>query len=85
MWTDPPYGVDYIGGTGLTIANDQEPVTEPLLRDAFDAVNPHLAKGAAIYVASPAGRPGVRGGRVAKPAPCRIGGTVHAARDPSSV
>ena len=33
MWTDPPYGVDYTGGTGLTIANDQEPVTEALLRE----------------------------------------------------
>ena len=59
MWTDPPYGVDYTGGSGLTIANDQEPVTGALLRDAFAAVNPHLIKGAAIYVASPAGRPGV--------------------------
>ena len=59
MWTDPPYGVDYTGGTGLTIANDQEPVTEALLHDAFAAVNPHLIKGGAIYVASPAGRPGV--------------------------
>ena len=59
IWTDPPYGVDYTGGTGLTIANDKEAVTDGLLRDAFAAIDPHLVKGGAVYVASPAGRPGV--------------------------
>ena len=59
IWTDPPYGVEYVGGTGLTIANDKAVVTDGLLRDAFAAIDPHLVKGGAVYVASPAGRPGV--------------------------
>lgn len=61
VWTDPPYGVDYIGKTAdaLTITNDARNDTDPLLRDAFAVLDAHLVDGAAIYVASPAGRQGV--------------------------
>ncbi len=43
--TDPPYGVSYTGKTraGLTIRNDGEEGLEPLLTDAFAAINPFLA------------------------------------------
>lgn len=55
MWTDPPYGVSYVGGSGLTIANDDAAGVEALLRGAFAAADPILAPGAALYVAHPAG------------------------------
>ena len=58
MWTDPPYGVGYVGGTreALTILNDTPEVIDALLAGVFRSVDPHLADGAAIYVAHPAGR-----------------------------
>lgn len=55
MWTDPPYGVSYTGGGGLTIANDDAAGVEALLRGAFVAADAVLAPGAALYVAHPAG------------------------------
>ena len=57
VWTDPPYGVDYVGGTkdALTIANDNAEGLDNLLARAFDAIDPVLADGAAIYIAHPAG------------------------------
>lgn len=55
MWTDPPYGVSYTGGGGLTIANDDAAGVEALLRGAFAAADAVLAPGAALYVAHPAG------------------------------
>ncbi len=57
VWTDPPYGVDYMGGTTarLTIENDRAEGLDELLKAAFAAVDPVLADGAAIYVAHPAG------------------------------
>jgi len=57
MWTDPPYGVDYVGKTerALTITNDGSSGLPRLLTDAFAAAGAMLAPGAAIYVAHPAG------------------------------
>ncbi len=57
VWTDPPYGVDYVGKTAdaLTIANDDAAGLPALLRDAFAAIAPALAHNARFYVAGPAG------------------------------
>lgn len=53
MWTDPPYGVEYVGKTkaALTIRNDGGDDLEQLLTDAWAAVVPQLAPGAPCYVA----------------------------------
>lgn len=61
MWTDPPYGVSYEGGTAdkLRIQNDSAEGLERLLLEAWGAVDPLLAPGAAIYVAAPAGAQGL--------------------------
>jgi DNA modification methylase len=60
LWTDPPYGVDYVGKTAdaLRITGDQAEDLGGLLDRAFTAVTPHLRKGAAFYVAAPAGPQG---------------------------
>ncbi len=57
LWTDPPYGVSYVGRTAdaLTIANDTSTGLEGLLTAAFTTVGPHLREGAAFYIAHPAG------------------------------
>jgi DNA modification methylase len=57
MWTDPPYGVEYVGGTEkkLTIKNDNADGLNALLAGAFAAIDPVLADGAAIYIAHPTG------------------------------
>jgi DNA modification methylase len=57
MWTDPPYGVEYVGGTEkkLTIKNDNADGLNALLAGAFAAIDPVLADGAAIYLAHPTG------------------------------
>lgn len=57
LWTDPPYGVDYVGKTkdALTIENDGAEGLVALLRDAFAMANTALSDGAAIYIAHPAG------------------------------
>lgn len=53
LWTDPPYGVDYEGGTPehLTIQNDGAAGLEPLLAASFTAALDVLRPGAPIYVA----------------------------------
>lgn len=53
MWTDPPYGVEYVGKTkdALRIKNDGGDDLHRLLTDAWAAVTPHLAPGAPCYVA----------------------------------
>jgi site-specific DNA-methyltransferase (adenine-specific) len=51
MWTDPPYGVDYVGGTGLTIQNDGAEGLPSLLAGAFGVAARVLMPGAAVYVA----------------------------------
>lgn len=57
MWTDPPYGVDYVGKTkdALTIENDGAKDLDELLRLAWAAVDPVLRVGAPFYIAHPAG------------------------------
>lgn len=61
LWTDPPYGVGYVGGTPdkLTIANDTEEGLAELLRCAFSCSDAVMAPSARIYCASPAGPRGV--------------------------
>jgi site-specific DNA-methyltransferase (adenine-specific) len=59
LWTDPPYGVSYVGKTGrrLRIANDD--TTAPtLLIEALRAIDPLLAPSARFYIATPAGPQG---------------------------
>jgi DNA modification methylase len=57
MWTDPPYGVDYVGKTpqAMRIAGDAGAGLADLLRSSFAAIDEVLAPGAALYVAHPAG------------------------------
>jgi site-specific DNA-methyltransferase (adenine-specific) len=57
LWTDPPYGVSYVGKTAdaLTIANDDDAGLEGLLSSAFGAVQGVLAPSASFYIAHPAG------------------------------
>lgn len=57
MWTDAPYGVEYVGGTkdALTIQNDTAEGLPALLRGAFAVANEVLEPGAPYYVAHPAG------------------------------
>ncbi len=57
LWTDPPYGVSYVGRTpaALTIRNDDADGLPGLLRGAFAAADGVLAPSARFYVASPAG------------------------------
>lgn len=70
MWTDPPFGVSYIGGmsnprqaaaagrrTRLKIEDDDESSVGELLKRAFAAVDAVLAAEATLYVAAPPGRP----------------------------
>lgn len=57
LWTDPPYGVDYVGGTKARkrIRNDHAAGLTALLEAAFAGADTALEPGAAIYVAHPAG------------------------------
>jgi DNA modification methylase len=57
LWTDPPYGVDYVGKTAdaLTLENDHRGRLADLLAQAFTTLDAVLADGAAVYVAHPAG------------------------------
>ncbi len=57
VWTDPPYGVDYVGKTkaAMTIRNDDAAGLRPLLDAVFAAVPTVCAPGAPVYVAGPAG------------------------------
>lgn len=57
VWTDPPYGVDYIGKTdeALTIDNDDAKGLAAMLEGALGQTAAHCAAGAAWYVAAPAG------------------------------
>lgn len=50
--TDPPYNVDYEGGTGLKIANDHMEDSQFLnfLYDAFRCANEVLREGGAFYI-----------------------------------
>ena len=57
MWTDPPYGVAYVGKTkdALTIRNDGADDLPSLLAGAFAVATAVLKPGAAVYIAHPAG------------------------------
>ena len=57
LWTDPPYGVEYVGKTArrLRIANDSSAGLAGLLAEAFAGADGVLEPGAALYVAHPAG------------------------------
>jgi DNA modification methylase len=55
LLTDPPYNVDYVGGTSdkLTIANDNFDSSESFrkfIADSLIACKPHLQAGAAFYI-----------------------------------
>jgi site-specific DNA-methyltransferase (adenine-specific) len=57
MWTDPPYGVDYVGKTkdALTIRNDGADGLPELLAGAFAVATTVLKPGAPFYIAHPPG------------------------------
>jgi DNA modification methylase len=57
LWTDPPYGVDYVGKTAraLRIAGDRKVGLEDLLHRAFTPSSAVLGPEAAVYVCHPAG------------------------------
>lgn len=56
VWTDPPYGVGYVGKTrdSLTIRND-DAGADALVRDAFEGALGATSPSAPFYCASPAG------------------------------
>ena len=59
VWTDPPYGVDYVGKTkdALTIVNDGTDLDalELLLRSALSLTMANTVKGSVWHVAAPPG------------------------------
>lgn len=57
MWTDPPYGVEYVGKTkdALTIENDTAEGLPALLQGAFATATAILKPGVPVYVAHPPG------------------------------
>jgi DNA modification methylase len=57
FWTDPPYGVNYVGKTrrALRVRGDVAGGLPELLSAAFSQASTILREGAALYVAHPAG------------------------------
>lgn len=57
MWTDPPYGVGYVGKTedSMTIKNDTAQDLQSLLAGAFSVATVVLKFGMPVYVACPPG------------------------------
>lgn len=57
MWTDPPYGVNYVGKTkdALRVQNDDKEGLDALLAGAFSCADAVLMDGAPFYIAHPAG------------------------------
>jgi DNA modification methylase len=57
VWTDPPYGVNYVGKTEnkLKIHNDGCAGLKNLLSKTFKTLDQHLVPGSPVYVAHPAG------------------------------
>jgi DNA modification methylase len=57
LWTDPPYGVEYVGKTAdaLTIRNDGRVGLLGLLDDVFSAADEVLNDGGRFYVAATSG------------------------------
>jgi DNA modification methylase len=60
VWTDPPYGVGYVGKTkdALTIQNDGAGGLEALLNESFTVLAAVCKPGAPVYVAHPPGPDG---------------------------
>lgn len=58
VFTDPPYGVSYVGQNGMKIINDNLSASElgKLLLGAFSAIKEFLIPGGAFYICSPSGR-----------------------------
>ena len=58
VWTDPPYGVAYVGGSGLRIKNDDldGDALFDLLVGAFSNIAGVLRPGGPFYVCSPSGQ-----------------------------
>lgn len=56
-WTDPPYGVSYVGKTAdaLTIENDGAKDLPVLIKNSFKVIAAALKPGSPVYVAHPAG------------------------------
>jgi DNA modification methylase len=56
LWTDPPYGVQYVGKTAdaLTIQNDGD-VADLLVRAMFEAARELVVPGCPFYCAAPSG------------------------------
>lgn len=52
LLTDPPYNVDYTGGTGMTILNDnmEDAAFREFLASAFRCANSVMKPGAAFYI-----------------------------------
>jgi DNA modification methylase len=57
LWTDPPYGVDYVGKTddALRLRNDQGEQLRGLLDQSLPVIDAVLAASGRWYVAAPAG------------------------------
>lgn len=57
IWTDPPYGVSYVGKTAdaLTIQNDGAADVEPIVTGAFEVAAAHARPGSAVYATVPPG------------------------------
>lgn len=51
VWTDPPYGVSYVGGTGLSIMNDGLKEATSTTASAFSTIIAVTRPGAPVYVA----------------------------------
>lgn len=58
MWTDPPYGVDYVGGyhgdpnrKGPKIKNDKGGFSDTVSK-VFETLDPHRSAGAPFYIAT---------------------------------
>lgn len=58
VFTDPPYGVSYVGQNGMKIINDDLSASDlgKLLLGAFGVMKEVLIPGGAFYVCSPSGR-----------------------------
>lgn len=73
LLTDPPYGVNYIGGNGLTIENDNldKDEFEKLLSESFSLATERLKNGGGFYIwfASAKGQPFYNALSVAKLVP----------------
>lgn len=51
VWTDPPYGVSYVGGTGLSIVNDGLADAVSVMGAAFRSIVQVARPGAPVYIA----------------------------------